>query len=89
MAVHEVACEAEAVGQAGVDGGEVLQALHLPRIGLSLLVGDWRETASPATLAHTMLARVKPAIRAQYGAAIVDGKVIDGRGGADGAPFTS
>jgi len=46
------------------------------RDGLPALVGDLRETASPAVLADTILERVERGARARHGAIIVEGKVL-------------
>ena len=56
---------------------------HL-RTGLPLLVGDLRETASPAALADAALIRVERGVRASYGAVVADGAVVAARDiGAD------
>ncbi len=48
---------------------------HL-RQGLPLLVGDLRETASPAALADALLHRIEHGVRAAHGAVVAGGRVI-------------
>ena len=52
--------------------------VHL-RTGLPLLVGDLRETASPAALADAMLLRLEQGVRATHGAVVAGGAVIAAR----------
>ena len=52
--------------------------VHL-RTGLPLLVGDLRETASPAALADAMLLRLEQGVRATHGAVVASGAVIAAR----------
>ena len=49
------------------------------RHGLPLLVGDMRETATPAMLAEAMLKRVEAGVRARHGAVLVGDTLLDVR----------
>lgn len=49
------------------------------RTGLPTLVGNLRETVTPAMLADTMLGRVEQGVRARHGAVVVENKVVDAR----------
>ncbi|WP_217429824.1 hypothetical protein, partial [Sphingomonas bacterium] len=49
------------------------------RVGLPLLVGDLRETVSPAALADAMLAHVERGVRARHGAVVVGDTILDAR----------
>jgi len=51
---------------------------HL-RSGLPILVGEMRETATPAELADVMLVRVEKGVRAVHGAVVTGGKILDVR----------
>ena len=52
---------------------------HL-RLGLPLLVADMRETATPRTLANTVLARIEKGVHADHGAVIIGNDVLSAHG---------